>query len=66
MPSQNDSIGSHPNAPDIFASWFSVTDYKPTRTFSHRSLTENAALDKDYIVEWLAKKLLNITTALLY
>lgn len=59
MPTQDELIGAHPAAPNIFEKWLACDNVKVTKTKCHRSLTEVLpANDKD-LLEWFAKRLIH-------
>jgi len=57
MPNQNDLIGSHPKAPNLFSKWLDCNDVAVTATKIHRSLTPLIATTDDTLVEWLGRKI---------
>lgn len=57
MPTQNDLIGSHPKAPNIFGIWLDCNDVPVTKTKSHRSLTSLIKSNDQQLIDWLGTKI---------
>jgi hypothetical protein len=57
MATQNDLIGSHPKAPNIFGIWLDCNDVPVTKTKSHRSLTPLINTTDTQLIEWLGRKI---------
>ncbi len=58
MPRQEDLIGTHPVAPNIFGRWLTSTDHPETDRQCHRSLRPTVDLPEDELVDWLADKII--------
>lgn len=56
MLNQEDLIGLHPKAPNIFSTWLTCNDIAVTATKSHRSLYPLVATD-DALIEWFGRKI---------
>jgi len=57
MPNQEDLIGSHPKAPNLFSKWLTCNDVAVTATKLHRSLTPLIASTDSTLVDWLGRKI---------
>ena len=58
MKKQVDLIGSHPTTPSIFHAWLDCNDAPATSKKRHRELKEKTKYDKDALIDWLSKKLI--------
>ena len=54
---QNDLIGIHPKAPNVFGIWLDCNDVPVTKTKSHRSLTPLIKTTDKNLIEWLGRKI---------
>lgn len=57
MATQNELIGSHPKAPNVFGVWLDCNDVPVTKTKSHRSLTPLIKTTDNQLIEWLGRKI---------
>ena len=57
MPNQEELIGPHPKAPNIFSSWLKCNDMPVTATKNHRSLTPLIPSSDSALIEWLGTKI---------
>jgi hypothetical protein len=59
MKTQNDLIGNHPAAPNMFGAWLAHSDIRVTATKKHRELTENVGHNRQDLIDWFARRLIH-------
>jgi hypothetical protein len=57
MVTQNDLIGIHPKAPNVFGIWLGCKDMPITKTKSHRALTPLIKTTDKQLIDWLGRKI---------
>lgn len=59
MKTQTQVIGGHPAAPNIFGVWLDHNDIAVTGTKKHRELSQNVHANRQTVIDWFARKLIN-------